>query len=112
MTNTMDLVDSYGNHRMTDGHHDLVEDHPHTLKARAALEQRIKELERDAKRYRWLREQNEILASDTFYVGFDDQDEPDDIGWVGSDLDTVVDRAMSEAALAKAVEISQEYKLP
>jgi len=33
----MALADSYGNHRMTDGHHDLVDDHPHTLKARAAL---------------------------------------------------------------------------
>ena len=106
MTNTMDLVDSYGNHRMTDGHHDLVEDHPHTLKARAALEQRIKELERDAKRYRWLRECDgiEAVALNRYYETCE---------MVQCEyLEEIIDRAMSEAALAKAVEISQEYKLP
>lgn len=105
MTNTMDLVDSYGSHRMTDGHHDLVEDHPHTLKARAALEQRIKELERDAARYRWLRECEDdsiVLLGDTSEAQLLMEEE----------LDEAIDRAMSEAALAKAVEISQEYKLP
>lgn len=33
----MALADSYANHRAVDGAHDLVDDHPDTLKARAAL---------------------------------------------------------------------------
>ena len=108
---TMQLADAYGNQRMTDGHHDLTEDHPHTLKARAALEQRIKELEMDAKRYRHMRSN----------ATFQDRNGPG-LYWylprwnrdleLGVRLDYAIDRAMSEAALTKAVEISQEYKLP
>jgi len=60
----MALADSYGNHRMTDGHHDLPEDHPHTLKARAALlaavqahAAEVEALRADSDRLDWLTEQ-------------------------------------------------------
>ena len=111
MTSTMDLADAYGNQRMTDGHHAVTEDHPHTLKARAALEQRIKELEADAARGRHLMENGCWHRSE-------DQTHLAVLVPHGSDLScyamrvVAVDRAMSEAALTKAVEISQELGLP
>ena len=111
MTSTMDLADAYGNQRMTDGHHDVTEDHPHTLKARAALEQRIKELEANDRRYKWLRENCDwtnggLVVTDINNVRLGSMCPS------FSMLDETLDRAMSEAALTKAVEISQEYKLP
>lgn len=88
---TMDLVHSY------------VSEYPNATcgaKERAALEQRIKELEADAKRYQFLREgtfTGQWLLSNvagTWAVG----------------MDTAIDRAMSEAALDKMREISEELK--
>ena len=75
------------------------------------LQQRIKELERDAARYRHMRSN----------ATFQDRNGPG-LYWylprwnrdleLGVRLDYAIDRAISEAALTKAVEISQEYKLP
>jgi hypothetical protein len=48
----------------------------------------------DAKRYRWLREQNADLDAG-FYVGDETDKLPEDITWIGSDLDVVIDAAMS-----------------
>lgn len=56
---------------------------------------RLRAAEADAKRYRWLRDQNESLRSDAFVVL--SQDCPADEGlrhWVGACLDTAVDSAM------------------
>lgn len=64
---------------------------------RTALEQRIKELEADAKRYRWLREHN---VDSYLACGKLEQ------------LDTAIDRAMSVAALDKMREMAEELKLP
>lgn len=58
---------------------------------------RLRAAERDAARYRWLREQNESLSSDAFVVL--SQDCPADEGlrhWVGACLDTAVDAAMTK----------------
>lgn len=110
MTSTMDLADAYGNQRMTDGHHDVTEDHPHTLKARAALEQRIKELEADAARYRWVRAND---GKDGYNPHIQSMWANCKTPYPSSDeWDAAIDRAMSESALQKMVDISQEYKLP
>lgn len=61
-----------------------------------ALISRLRAAERDAARYRWLREQNESLSADAFVVL--SQDCPADDGlrhWVGACLDTAVDAAMA-----------------
>lgn len=50
-------------------------------------------LNADAERYRWLRDQNADLAAG-FYVGDETDALPEDITWVGSDLDAAVDLAM------------------
>lgn len=50
-------------------------------------------LKADAERYRWLRDQNADLAAG-FYVGDETDALPEDITWVGSDLDAAVDLAM------------------
>ena len=71
--------------------------------AHAALEQRIKELERDAARYRWLRDGNNDKLTMAKRIAENHY---------GMEWDSLIDRAMSEAALTKAVDISQEYKLP
>ena len=77
----------------------------------AAIEQRIKELEQDAKRGRHLMENGCWHRSE-------DQTHLAVLVPHGSDLScyamrvVAVDRAMSEAALQKLVDISQEYKLP
>lgn len=41
----MELIDAYANHRMVDGAHDLVDDHPDTLKSRAAVVAEVEKLE-------------------------------------------------------------------
>ena len=93
MTSTMDLVDSFA---------DPTNDVKDMSQARAALEQRIKELEADAARYRFIREGN--------FTGIWLLSEVRG-GWADG-MDVTIDRAMSEAALQKLVDISQEYKLP
>ena len=103
MTSTMDLVHSY------------VSEYPNDTcgaKERAALEQRIKELEADAKRYRWLRPAltrgGNVEDSGDLVAAFSHlKHTPTE-----TEFDDAIDRAMSEAALTKAVEISQEDKLP
>ena len=105
MTSTMDLADAYANETFFVGNG--VSPPQKIKKLRAALEQRIKEIERDAKRYRWLHDNCTFQGEDgqihiEYTCCFDHYD----------DLDRSIDRAMSEAALTKAVEISQEYKLP
>ena len=102
MTSTMDLVHSY------------VSEYPNDTcgaKERAALEQRIKELEADAKRYRWLRENCDWTKGGMVFTHLDNVR----LGSMCPSLellDECVDRKLSEAALTKAVEISQEDKLP
>ena len=106
---TMELAEKYadvtGDYMMLDFPN--VDDVVALNEARAELHQRIKELERDAKRYRWLHDNCTFQGEDgqihiEYTCCFDHYD----------DLDRSIDRAMSEAALQKAVEISQEYKLP
>lgn len=60
------------------------------------LEAENKALRKDAERYRWLRNQNELLENNTFYVGIDNSEEPGDINWVGVDLDSAIDAAMEK----------------
>ena len=88
--------------------------------ALAAIEQRIKALEADAKRWKatkelaghWQDGSDETVtlfpddATGTYHIICGKQ------SYFGSSFNEAVDRAMSEAALTKAVEISQEYKLP
>ena len=57
-------------------------------------EEELAEAKKDAERYRWLRNQNELLENNTFYVGIDNSEEPGDINWVGVDLDSAIDAAM------------------
>ena len=76
------------------------------------LQQRIKELEADAGRYRWLREQED---GDEIFCMYGKNGRFGECGHcdIGGDLlDREIDRAMSESALQKMVDISQEYKLP
>ena len=102
MNSTMDLVRDY------------VSEYPNDTygaKERAALEQRIKELEANDRRYKWLRENCDwtnggLVVTDINNVRLGSMCPS------FSMLDETLDRAMSEAALTKAVEISQEYKLP
>ena len=121
MTSTLDLADAYAAADATE-HHSCLYGMPDEFqeaiadkqKARAALEQRIKELERDAKRYRAIREGLEVDQNHVGAAGIV-VSLVDDFG--GETLrneaaDDAIDRALSEAALTKAVEISQEYKLP
>ena len=111
MTSTMDLADAYGNQRMTDGHHDVTEDHPHTIKARAALEQRIKELEADAARMEHLC--NSVRCMGAYVGGNHTWAFLFGKGWTtGASFREAIDRAMSEAALDKMREMAQELGLP
>ena len=92
---TMELADKYADISWDDNN-----------KARDALEQRIKELERDAKRLDWVGVNGSFgVDSVTGEVGGNGQRRK-------AATRIEIDRAMSEAALTKAVEISQEYKLP
>ena len=106
---TMELADKYAVCCWSDGSND--EDFPATIEARAALEQRIKELEADAARGRHLMENGCWHRSE-------DQTHLAVLVPHGSDLScyamrvVAVDRAMSEAALDKMREISEELKLP
>jgi len=54
---------------------------------------RIEALEKDAVRWRWLREKNADLDAG-FYVGDETDALPEDVTWVGSDLDSSIDAAM------------------
>lgn len=56
----------------------------------------IAELEADANRYRWLREQNANLDHDSFVVLAHDCTAEDEWQkyWAGSDLDKAIDEAM------------------
>ena len=105
MTSTMDLADAYANETFFVGNG--VSPPQKIKQLRAELHQRIKELERDAKRYRWLRDAHpateEIIVVYWKDITRDCRNE---------ELDAAIDRAMSEAALTKMTEISQEYKLP
>ena len=118
---TMDLIHQYAEVHGAD----FIELRPFTNVAELALEQRIKELERDAKRLDWLRDTlfthkwNGVVGSGCAVqwqvapdFRFRQRDLSDDSGIMAGDFRRAVDRAMSEAALTKAVEISQEYKLP
>ena len=58
-----------------------------------ALKSEVERLTADAKRYQWLREQNADLEAG-FYVGNETDALPEDITWVGSDLDAAIDEAM------------------
>lgn len=61
------------------------------LKAEVAeLKSRLQASEDDALRYRWLRDKNADLHSGIF-VGDETNTEPDDVTWVGSDLDAIID---------------------
>lgn len=51
-------------------------------------------MRRDAERYRWLRDQNADLEAG-FYVGNETDALPEDITWVGCDLDAVIDAAIA-----------------
>lgn len=66
--------------------HQALDERGHYVKERDALKA-------DAERYRWLRDQNADLAAG-FYVGDETDALPEDITWVGSDLDAAVDLAM------------------
>ena len=103
---TMELADKYADISWDDNN-----------KARDALEQRIKELERDAKRWKftmWWQDQHprpeniQNCLSDMHRWARD----RGALGPNSEELQRATDRAMSEAALTKAVEISQELKLP
>ena len=59
-----------------------------------ALRLKLVEAYLDASRYQWIREQNADLYSG-IYVGDDTNKAPEDITWVGSDLDIVVDTGMA-----------------
>ena len=72
---------------------------------------RLKELERDSARYRWLRENCDWTKGGMVFTHLDNVQ----LGSMCPSLellDECVDRKLSEAALTKAGEISQEYKLP
>lgn len=86
MSNIMELIDDYANCCQADGAHDLIDDHETTVAARTAVVEAVEKLERDAARYRWLSEQNADLEAG-FYVGDETDALPEDITWVGSDLD-------------------------
>ncbi len=91
----MDFADCYSNSPFIEGSEDDIR---YRRKTRSALLKAVEEMARDAARYCWLREQNATLPYG-FYVGFESDDTaPDDILWVGSDLDSVIDAAMKEAA--------------
>ena len=68
-------------------------DHEARDEARAALLAEVEQLTLDALRYRWLREQNSDLDAG-FYVGDETDALPEDITWIGSDLDAAIDAAM------------------
>ena len=124
MTSTMDLADMFAAADSAEHHlclfgmrDDFKEAIADKQKARVALEQRIKEIEADAKRWKKVSMQRSDYHGDCYVMVFaGDGDYPP----MPSELDSIVDamkeqkvdRAMSEAALTKAVEISQEYKLP
>lgn len=59
------------------------------------LERENAELRKDAERYRWLRDQNGDLESG-FCVGDETDTLPEDITWIGSDLDAAIDAAMQK----------------
>ena len=52
-------------------------------------------LAKDAERYLWLRDMNSDSSSGT-YVGDETDALPEDVTWVGSDLDAYVDAAMAQ----------------
>jgi hypothetical protein len=62
------------------------------------LRAKVDELQKDANRYRWLREQNADLTNDAFLVLSHDQECGYCNGaWVGSDLDGAIDEAIDKA---------------
>jgi hypothetical protein len=64
----------------------------------AALKAENERLRKDAERYRFLREQNESPVdgdgAESFYVGLESVF--DEGGWIGADLDSVIDLAMKD----------------
>ena len=109
MTSTMDLADAYANETFFIGNGTSP---PQKIKQlRAALEQRIKELEADAARLEHLCES--VRCSSANIDGNHGWNFLHGYGWkTGATFREAVDSAMSEAALQKLVDISQEYKLP
>lgn len=90
MSRIMELADAYAKAAIF----------THTVafhESRAALAAEIERVEKDAARYRWLREQNADLDAG-FYVGDETDALPEDITWVGADLDAAIDAAMKEVA--------------
>jgi hypothetical protein len=61
-----------------------------------ALKAEVSRLRVDAERYRFLREQNEspVDEDESFYVGRESVF--DQGGWIGADLDSVIDAAMKD----------------
>lgn len=138
---TMELIDVYWDAAFAEGKEGRTHDTKDgtAQKTRAALEQRIKELEldaamlakisswtgggievsldawkaadKDAKRYRWLRENCDWTKGEMVFTHIENVR----LGSMCPSLellDECVDRKLSEAALTKAVKISQEDKLP
>jgi hypothetical protein len=60
----------------------------------AACKKELETLRADAARYQWLRTANADLDGG-FYVGDENDKLPEDITWVGSDLDVVIDAAIA-----------------
>jgi len=56
MSNIMKLIDDYANCCQADGAHDLIDDHETTVAAHIAVVEAVEKLEKDAARYRWLRD--------------------------------------------------------
>ena len=106
MKTLMELADAYANETFFVGNG--VSPPQKIKQLRAALEQRIKELERDAKRWQFIRQYLMTSKDMPILTGRGARPEKDETERVDEDID----RAISEAALTKAVEISQEYKLP
>lgn len=89
MSNIMELIDDYANCCQADGAHDLIDDHETTVAAHIAVVEAVEKLEKDAARYRWLRDK-----SCAIYL----KEGPDSHGWFhsdGEDVDDAADAAMS-----------------
>lgn len=59
------------------------------------IKELAQQLQDDANRYRWLRDQNADIDAG-FYVVDQTDSPPKDITWVGSHLDAAIDAAMSK----------------
>jgi hypothetical protein len=67
-------------------------------KDRDQFRAKVAELQKDADRYKWLREQNADLTNDAFLVLSHDQECGYCNGaWVGSDLDGAIDEVIDKA---------------